>query len=72
MKVPKCYVIETTDAGTTTKRSFDPFPFETRRAKERIIAIANSGASVSIEVIENIAGERFATGGRGELTVRTY
>ena len=70
MKREKCYVVTHANGTTTTKKSFDPFAAETRRAKEQILALSGSGAPVTISVIEHINSKTFSTDGNGSVRTR--
>jgi hypothetical protein len=70
MKRAKCYVVTHSNGTTTTKTSFDPFPYECRTAKAAVIAAADSGSPITVSVIEHINSKTFSTDGTGEVKVR--
>jgi hypothetical protein len=63
MKPAKCFVITNANGTTTTKTSFDPFPYECRAAKAAVIAAADSGSPITVSVIEHINSKTFSTDG---------
>ena len=71
MKPPKAYILESVNGEPVrTRTSYDPFAYEARAAKERIIALSGSGEAVTISVIENVNAKTFETDGRGKIRMR--
>jgi hypothetical protein len=71
MKREKCYIVTHANGTTTTKTSFDPYANEVRNAKAAILEAADSGAPITICVIEHVNSRTFSTDGKGDVKART-
>jgi hypothetical protein len=71
MKREKCFVFVTHANGTTTTRtSYDPYIYEMREAKARVLAAADSGEKITVSVIEHVNSRTFETDGHGTVKSR--